>query len=94
MVIRYKMIEELLNGEIAMEQGNTECATSLTNRTDCNKCQARVRKLQIRIVKALEGKRYNKAKALQHLLNNSMALKCLELQTTSKEPACLCERQT
>jgi hypothetical protein len=91
-VIRYNIIEELFNEGIAMEQGNTECAPSLTKPTDCEKCQARERKLQFRIVKALEGKRYNKAKSLQHLLNNSMALKCIELQSVSKEPVYLCKR--
>ena len=65
--------------KLAMEQGNTECASSLTNLMDCKKCQARVRKLHVRIVKALEAKRYNKAKALQHLLDISLARKCIEL---------------
>jgi hypothetical protein len=43
-----------------------------------------MRKLQFRIVKALEEKRFNKAKALQYLLDNSMALKCLKSQTTKE----------
>jgi len=51
---------------------------------DCEKCQARVRNLQFRIAKALEAKRYNKAKALQYLLDISLARKCIEFQT--KEP--------
>jgi len=69
---------------LAMERGKTDCASSLTNLTECKKCQARVRKLQFRIVKALEDKRYNKAKALQYLLDKSLARKCIERQT--KEP--------
>ena len=64
-----------------MERGKTECASSLTNLADCKKCQARVRKLQFRIVKALEAKRYNKAKALQHLLDKSLVRKCIKLQS-------------
>ena len=68
----------------AIEQGNNECASSQTNLMDCKKCQARVRKLQLRIAKALEAKRYNKAKALQYLLDISLARKCIEFQT--KEP--------
>jgi hypothetical protein len=43
-----------------------------------------MRKLQFRIVKALEEKRFNKVKALQYLLDNSMALKCLKSQTTKE----------
>ena len=64
-----------------MDKVNAECASPLT----CETCLTRVRKLQFRIVKALEEKRFNKAKALQYLLDNSMARKCLECQTT-KEP--------
>ena len=82
MVNRYKLIEELFNEETAMERGNTECAASLTNLIDCKKCQVRVKKLQFRIVKALDTKRYNKAKALQHLLDKSLALKCMKLHST------------
>ena len=84
MVVRYNRIEELFNEEIAMEQGKTECAPLLTNLTDCEKCHASVKKLQLRIVKALEARRYNKAKALQHILDNSLALNCVKLLT--KEP--------
>ena len=63
-----------------MDKVNTECASSLT----CETCLARVRKLQIRIVKALEEKRFNKAKALQYLLDSSMARKCLKHSTTNE----------
>ena len=63
-----------------MDKVNTECASSLT----CRTCLTRMRKLQFRIVKALEEKRFNKAKALQYLLDNSMALKCLKSQTTKE----------
>jgi RNA-directed DNA polymerase len=67
-------------------EAKATCASSLTSGTDdnnfnCDKCLARVRKLQIRIVKALENKRYNKAKVLQHLLDNSLALNCIKHKT-------------
>lgn len=64
-------------------EAKAACASSLTsetgeNKCNCDKCLARVRKLQIRIVKALENKRYNKAKVLQHLLDNSLARNCIK----------------
>jgi len=74
-----------------MEQGKTECASSLTNLTDCEKCHASMKKLQLRIVKALEARRYNKTKALQHILDNSLALNCVKLLT--KEPVCSRKKQ-
>jgi hypothetical protein len=63
-----------------MDKVITECASPLT----CETCLIRLRKLQFKIVKALEEKRFNKAKALQYLLDNSIAQKCLEFQTTKK----------
>jgi RNA-directed DNA polymerase len=63
----------------------TKCASSLTEKAewtkiDWDKCQNSVRKLQIRIVKALKEKRYNKVKALQHLLTNSFEAKALAVK--------------
>jgi len=71
------MVEELLNEETANEQGEYRVCIF----TDLS----RVKKLQARIVKTLDEKRYNKAKALQYLWDNSMALKCL-MHSTTKEP--------
>jgi len=67
-----------------MERGKTACALSQIEGFKCSalerdKCENRVRKLQARIEKALEAKRFNKAKALQHLLDISMARKCIYL---------------
>jgi RNA-directed DNA polymerase len=85
MVIFYKKIEELLNEEKQRSGVKTKCASSLTEKAewtkiDWEKCQRRVRKLQIRIVKALKEKRYNKVKALQHLLTNSFEAKALAVK--------------
>ena len=67
-----------------MERVKTACASSQLEgckwtALERDKCENRVRKLQARIVKALEDKRFNKAKALQHLLDISMARKCIDL---------------
>lgn len=51
-----------------MSEVNAECASSLI----CEAYLAKVKRPQIRIVKTLEEKRFNKAKALPYLLDNSM----------------------
>lgn len=63
----------------------TKCASSqlgVANWTeiDWDKCERRVRKLQIRIVKAQKEKRYNKVKALQYLLVTSLEAKLLAIK--------------
>lgn len=63
----------------------TKCASSKASRTvwdsiDWNKCQIRLRKLQQRIVKAQQEKRYGKVKALQHLLVTSFEAKALAVK--------------
>ena len=44
------------------------------------KCEEAVRKLQVRIVKALKAKRVGKVKSLQHILVNSFAAKALAVR--------------
>lgn len=44
------------------------------------KCEQEVRKLQVRIVKALKAKRAGKVKSLQHILVNSFAAKALAVR--------------
>ena len=63
----------------------TKRASSQTGKTDWdsidwNKCETRVRKLQQRIVKAQQEKRYGKVKALQHLLVTSFQAKALAVK--------------
>ena len=62
-----------------------ECASSAPRATswkaiDFQKCERRVRKLQIRIAKAQREKRYGKVKALQHLLVTSFNAKALAVR--------------
>jgi RNA-directed DNA polymerase len=85
MVIRYKKREELLNEEKQMDGVKTKCASSLSCKlywsdTDWNKCEAGVKKLQRRIVKAWQEKKYGKVKSLQHLLTNSFEAKALAVK--------------
>lgn len=53
---------------------------------DFARCEQKVRKLQIRIAKAQKARRYNKVKALQHLLVTSFEAKVLAVKkvTTNK----------
>jgi RNA-directed DNA polymerase len=44
------------------------------------RCEAEVRKLQVRIVKALKAKRVGKVRSLQHILVNSFAAKALAVR--------------
>lgn len=66
-------------------EAKAECASSAKDNTawkdiDFHKCECKVRKLQIRIAKAHTGKRYNKMKALQHLLVTSFEAKALAVR--------------
>lgn len=48
------------------------------------KCEASVRKLQARIVKATQQKRWNRVKYLQHLLTNSFAAKAIAVRRVTQ----------
>ena len=63
----------------------TKCASSLNRRVtwsniNWDRYQAKVKKLQGRIVKALQENRYGKVKALRHLLTNSFEAKALAVK--------------
>ena len=63
----------------------TKCASSQTKQSNWNsinwdECEATVRKLQVRTVKAQEEKRYGKVKALQRLLVTSFHAKALAVK--------------
>ena len=47
---------------------------------DWKKCEAQVRKLQVRIVEALKANRAGKVKKLQRILTNSFAAKALAVR--------------
>ena len=62
-----------------------QCASSAKCRTswkgiNFEQCERKVRKLQVRIAKALKEGRYNKVKALQHLLVTSFEAKVLAVR--------------
>ena len=66
-------------------EAKAECASSAESNTtwkdiDFHKCECKVRKLQVRIAKAHTGRRYNKVKALQHLLVTSFEAKALAVR--------------
>lgn len=68
-----------------MDGVKTKCASSAKNMNgwnsiDWNKSERKVRKLQVRIAKAQKEKRYNKVKALQHLLVTSFQAKALAIK--------------
>lgn len=72
-------------------KAQAECASSARRKTvwkgiDFARCEQKVRKLQIRIAKAQKARRYNKVKALQHLLVTSFEAKVLAVRkvTTNK----------
>ena len=72
-------------------EAQAKCASSAERRTswkkiDFSRCERKVRKLQFRIAKAQKEGRYNKVKALQHLLVTSFKAKVLAVRkvTTNK----------
>lgn len=72
-------------------EAQAKCASSAErkiswNEIDFSRCERRVRKLQVRIAKAQKDGRYNKMKALQHLLVTSFEAKVLAVRkvTTNK----------
>ena len=54
------------------------------NRIDWRKVKAEVRRLQARIVKAIEAGRWGKVKALQHLLTHSFSGKALSVRRVTE----------
>ena len=52
--------------------------------TDWQKVNEEVRRLQARIVKAAQAKRWNKVKALQHLLTHSFSGKALAVRRVTE----------
>ena len=69
-------------------EAKAKCASSAESNTtwkdiDFHKCECKVRKLQVRIAKAQKEKRYNKVKALQHLLVTSFEAKALAVRKVS-----------
>ena len=72
-------------------EAQAECASSAKRKTswkgmDFSRCERKVRKLQVRIAEAQKERRYNKVKALQHLLVTSFEAKVLAVRkvTTNK----------
>lgn len=72
-------------------EAQAECASSANSGTswkgiDFTRCERKVRKLQVQIAKAQKKGRYNKVKALQHLLVTSFEAKALAVRkvTTNK----------
>lgn len=66
-------------------KAKAECTSSAKHSNtwkeiDFSKCECKVRKLQIRIAKAQKKKRYNKVRALQHLLVTSYEAKALAVR--------------
>ena len=66
-------------------KAQAECASSAKRilswkDIDFSKCERKVRKLQVRIAKAQKEGRYNKVKALQHLLTTSFEAKVLAVR--------------
>ena len=66
-------------------EAQAKCASSAKCRTSWKginfaQCERKVRKLQVRIAKALKEGRYNKVKALQHLLVTSFEAKVLAVR--------------
>ena len=66
-------------------EAQAECASSAKRKTswkgmDFSRCERKVRKLQVRIAEAQKERRYNKVKALQHLLVTSFEAKVLAVR--------------
>jgi len=68
--------------ESAMKQVGAISRVADWHSTDWQKVNQNVRRLQARIVKATQDKRWNKAKALQHLLTHSFSGKLFADQTS------------
>jgi RNA-directed DNA polymerase len=57
------------------------------NSIEWNKAEYEVKRLQMRIAKAIRYKKYGKAKALQRLLTHSFYGKCLAVKRVSQNKA-------
>jgi RNA-directed DNA polymerase len=66
--------------DVKTKRASSQTATVNWTKIDWNRCESRVRKLQVRIVKAQQEKRYNKVKILQHLLVTSLDAKLLAVK--------------
>ena len=64
----------------ALVAGAPSTSAQHWNQIDWSEVRARVYRLQMRIAKAVRDKRWNKAKALQHLLSRSFAAKLLAVK--------------
>lgn len=67
-----------------MNEAIAECAASNWHGIDWNKANHQVRKLQIRIVKALKDNKWNKVKALQRLLTHSFSGKAISVRRVTE----------
>jgi len=67
-----------------MDEAIAECASSNWHGIDWNSVNKQVRKLQIRIVKATQDKRWNKVKTLQRLLTHSFSGKALAVRRVTE----------
>ncbi len=73
------MKKQQMSGVKTKCASSTKCANNW-NSIDWKRCERKVRKLQVRIAKAQKEKRYNKVKALQHLLVTSFEAKALAVK--------------
>ena len=72
--------------EIKTSCASTDQQITIWESVDWNKCEAKVKKLQTRIVKAQKDSRHNKVKALQWILIHSFYAKALVIkQVTSNK---------
>src|SRR5574344_259640 len=85
------MVERKRMKKQQRSEAQAECASSANSGTswkgiDFTRCERKVRELQVRIAKAQKKGRYNKVKALQHLLVTSFEAKALAVRkvTTNK----------
>lgn len=75
--------------EIKTSRASTDQLITIWESIDWNKCEAKVKKLQARIVKAQKDGRHNKVKALQWILTHSFYAKALAIkQVTSNKGSC------
>lgn len=83
-VVLYKKPMELLKGAKQMNASKTACAAPNLELTwksiDWTKCEAEVKKLQERIVKARKEGRHGKVKALQWTLTHSFSAKAIAIK--------------
>ena len=72
--------------EIKTSCASTDQQITIWESIDWNKCEAKVKKLQARIVKAQKDGRHNKVKAVQWILTHSFYAKALAIkQVTSNK---------